>query len=140
MMSTWTCPKCGRSFDRKGQTHECAPAMTLDEYLSAGPPHERPVVEAVLAHIRSLGPVTIEPVSVGVLVKARRTFVELRPMSRWEAVWFVLPRRVEHPRIARVMRASNELTSHAVNARSADDIDEQVRDWLSEAYLSSRAD
>ena len=76
-----------------------------------------------------------EPVSVGVLVKARRTFVELRPMARWEAVWFVLPRRLEHPRIARVLRASAQLTSHAVNARTPDDIDAQVREWLSEAYF-----
>jgi hypothetical protein len=110
--------------------------MSLDEYFATGPPHERPVAEAVLAHVRSLGPVVVEPVSVGILVKARRTFVELRPMTRWEAVWFMLPRRVEHPRIARVLRGTASLTAHVVNVRTPEEIDEQVRDWLSEAYVS----
>ena len=65
--------------------------MTLDEYFATGPPHERPVAEAVLTHLRTLGSITIEPVSIGILVKRTRTFVELRPMSRWEAIWFTLP-------------------------------------------------
>src|SRR5947208_14545401 len=39
----WTCPACGRQFGRNKQSHECAPAMSLEEYFSTGPPHERPV-------------------------------------------------------------------------------------------------
>jgi hypothetical protein len=111
--------------------------MTLEEYFATGPPHERPVAETVLAHLRTLGPITIEPVSIGILVKRARTFVELRPMSRWEAIWFTLPRRVEHPRIARTLRATASLTAHAVNARTPDDVDDVVVDWLTEAYEST---
>ena len=94
-MARWTCPTCQRQFGRTKQAHECAPAMSLEEYLSTGPPHERPVVEVVLAHLRSVGPVHIEPVSVGILLKHQRSFGELRPMVRWEALSFALPRRVD---------------------------------------------
>ena len=59
-MAAWTCPDCSRRFARRAQTHECAPAVDLEEYLSSGPPFERPVVEAVLAHLRSLGEVHVE--------------------------------------------------------------------------------
>jgi hypothetical protein len=117
--------------------------MTLDEYLATGPPHERPVAEAVLAHVRTLGPVTIEPVSVGILVKrsspdrTSRTFLELRPLTKWEAVWFVLPHRVGHPRIARTMRATGPLTAHAVNVRNPDEVDDVLRGWISEAYAAT---
>ena len=111
--------------------------MTLDEYFATGPAHEQPIAEAVLAHLRSLSAVTIEPVSVGILVKRSRTFVELRPMARWEAVWFVLPRRIEHERIARTMRATGSRIAHAVNARTPEDIDDVVRDWITEAYHST---
>jgi hypothetical protein len=118
--------------------------MSLVEYFSTGPPHERPVAEVVLAHLRSLGPVTIEPVSVGILVKhgsaaiRSRTFVELRPMTKWEAVSFVLPRRVEHPRIARTMRATGALTAHVVNVRTPDEVDDTLFGWLTEAYASTQ--
>jgi hypothetical protein len=113
--------------------------MALAEYFATGPAHERPVAEAVLAHLTSLGAVTIEPVAVGILVKRARTFVELRPMARWEAVWFVLPRRVEHARIARTLAATASRTAHAVNCRAPDDVDDQLRDWLSETYSSCPA-
>ena len=53
--------------------------MTLKEYFSTGPERERPIFEAVLAPSRSLGPVHVEPVSVGIFIKRARSFVELRP-------------------------------------------------------------
>src|SRR4051812_576471 len=33
----WTCPSCQRQFARSRQGHDCAPAMTLEEYFSTGP-------------------------------------------------------------------------------------------------------
>ena len=112
--------------------------MSLDEYFRTGPPHERPVAELVLAHVRTLGPVTIEPVSVGILVKHRRTFVELRPMTKWEAVSFVLPRKLTHPRVARTMRASGTLTAYVVNVRTPAEVDDTLLGWLTEAYTSTQ--
>ncbi|HEX6568262.1 MAG TPA: hypothetical protein VF015_03825, partial [Acidimicrobiales bacterium] len=52
-MPAWTCPECRRRFGRRNQSHECAPAMTLDEYFSTGPERERPIFEAVMAHLES---------------------------------------------------------------------------------------
>jgi hypothetical protein len=40
--------------------------MSVDEYFSTGPAHERPIFEAVMRHVNSLGPVHVEPVSVGI--------------------------------------------------------------------------
>ena len=31
-MVAWTCPECGRQFGRNKQSHECSPAMTLEEF------------------------------------------------------------------------------------------------------------
>jgi hypothetical protein len=129
----WTCPECQRRFLRRGQAHECAPAMSLDEYLATAPPHEPPVVDVVLSHLRDLGPVHIEPVSVGILIKRAQGFAELRPMVRWEALAFALPRRVDSARIARRPAP----LWHVVNLRTADEFDGEVRDWLTEAYLAA---
>lgn len=43
--------------------------MTIDDYFSTGPPHERPVFDAVHRYVRTLGPVFVEPVSVGAASK-----------------------------------------------------------------------
>ncbi|MEX2081674.1 MAG: DUF5655 domain-containing protein [Dehalococcoidia bacterium] len=131
----WSCPQCGREFGRIGQGHFCAPAMTVDQYYAARPAYERAVFEAVREHLESLGPFHVEPVGVGILVKRGRTIIELRPKQRWVSVSFVLNRRVDHPRITRTSRGSGSWCYHAVRAHSADDIDDQVRQWLTESYF-----
>ena len=130
----WVCPKCQRQFGRVKQSHECAPAMSLEEYFSSGPERERPIFDVVRAHLESLGPIHIEPVSVGIFIKRERTFVELRPMVKWEALSFGLSRTIDHPRIARKMKGGRR-TYHVVNIREPADVDEQVKEWLTESYI-----
>lgn len=48
---TWTCPSCERSFGRRNQSHECAPALTVEEYFATGPEFERPIFEVVREHL-----------------------------------------------------------------------------------------
>jgi hypothetical protein len=111
--------------------------MALEEYFATGPERERPIFDAVMAHVETLGPVHVEPVSVGIFLKRSHTFAELRPKVRWVALSFGLLREVEHPRIARKMRGSGRRVYHVVNVVEPADIDDQVRDWLTEAYLQS---
>jgi hypothetical protein len=113
--------------------------MSLDEYFSTGPERERPIFDAVMAHVEALGPVHVEPVSVGIFLKRSRTFAELRPMVRWVALSFGLKRTVDHSKIARRMKGSGAAVYHVVNLRSADDVDDDVRAWLTEAYFESPA-
>jgi hypothetical protein len=133
---SWTCPDCGRRFGRRNQSHECEPAMSIDEYFATGlgPPHERDIFEAVLDHLGSLGPIHVEPVAVGIFLKCEQSFVELRPKQRWVALSFPFSRVIDHTRIARTMR-SGGTTYHVVNLRTPADLDDTVRAWLSEAYL-----
>jgi len=114
--------------------------MSLDEYFTTGPPFERPVFEAVLAHLETLGPVHVEPVSVGIFIKKDGSFLELRPMQKWVALSFPLDRVVEHPRIARKPIVTPTRTFHYVNLRNAEDVDDVVKDWLTEAYFLRTGD
>ncbi|MGH9280791.1 MAG: DUF5655 domain-containing protein [Acidimicrobiales bacterium] len=134
-MALWTCPTCQRRFGRPRQSHECAPAMTLDEYFSTGPAHERPIFDAVMAHLDTVGPVYVEPVSVGIFLKHATTFAQLRPMQRWVALYFSLPRRVDHPTITRKVVNYSGRYFHVANLREPADLDDTLRGWLTEAYL-----
>ncbi len=133
----WTCPDCQRRFARKGQSHECAPAMALDEYFSTGPARERPIFEAVMAHLDTVGPVHVEPVSVGIFLKRSRTFSELRPKTNWVALSFSLRRKVTHPLIKRKVMQWHGRYYHVANIANPGDIDDDIRNWLTEAYLES---
>ncbi len=111
--------------------------MSLDEYFSTGPPHERPVFDSVMAHMATVGPVHVEPVSVGIFLKRARTFAELRPMTQWVALWFSLNRRVHHPTIVRKVVGYHGRYFHVANLRTPSDLDDDLRGWLTEAYLGT---
>src|SRR5262245_44148844 len=106
-MPTWICPECHRPFGRVRQGHDCAPGLTQAEYFATGPPHERPVFDAVMAHVATLGPMHIEYVSVGIFFKRSRSFAQLRPRDKWVALSFSLPRQVRHRTITRKVVAYN---------------------------------
>ena len=133
----WRCPECGRQFGRTKQSHDCAPAMSLEEYFSTGPARERPIFEAVMRHLKDVGPIHVEPVSVGIFLKRGRRFAQLRTMQRWVALSFSLRRRVEHPTIVRKVVPYHGRYYHVANLRTAEDFDDQLGDGLIEAYLES---
>jgi Domain of unknown function (DUF5655) len=133
-MRAWTCPDCGRRFGRARQSHDCAPAMTLDEYFATGPPHEKPVFDAVMRHLERVGPVYVEPVSVGIFLKNPRKFAELRPLQRWTALSFSLRRPARHRTIVRKVVRYGERYFHVANVAEPADFDGDLRDLLTEAY------
>ena len=133
-MGEWICPECGRLFGRAGQSHDCAPGLTLEEYFTTGPAHERPIFDAVMAHMEALGPVHADIVSVGIFLKNPRKFAELRPRDRWVAISFSLRRRAQHPTITRKVVEYGARFWHVANVREPGEIDAALLDLLAEAY------
>ena len=131
----WECPECKRRFGRGGQGHECAPAMSLEEYFETGPDFERPIFEAVRDHMEKLDPdIWYEPVSVGVFFKRRSVFLSLRTMTKWIAVGFNLDHKLTSDRISRKVIEHGRRYYHVVNVRSAADVDDELLEWLTEAW------
>jgi hypothetical protein len=112
--------------------------MTLEEYFSSGDIRERLIFDAVMAHLERVGPVHVEPVSVGIFLKRARSFVELRPMRKWVAVSFSLPRAMAHPRITRRVTRYGGRYSHVANIAGPEQIDDDLRAMLTEAYLTAQ--
>ena len=139
-MADWTCPECGRPFGRAKQTHMCAPGLTLDEFFADSHERERPIFDAVRSHLDELGPFDLDPVQVGILFKNGPVFAELRPKKRSMALSFMLPIKLDSPRLSRkVLEAGNKGNKfyHVINIEQAAEIDDQIRDWLTEAYLDA---
>ncbi len=110
--------------------------MTVDDYFASGPAFERPIFEAVRDHLRTLDPdVWFEPVSVGIFFKRRTSFVQLRTMTKWVAVAFNLDRRLSSSRLSRKVIEHAGRYFHVVNVADAAEVDQQLLDWLAEAWL-----
>lgn len=132
----WTCAACGRLFARRGQSHDCAPGLTLEEYFATGPTFERPVVDAVLGLFEP-GAVHVDCVSVGLFLKSPEKFAELRPMTQWVAVWFALGRRAQHRTITRKVTPHGGRWWHVANVRTPADLDADLAALLVEAHHHS---
>jgi hypothetical protein len=121
-------------FGRAGQSHDCAPGLTLEEYFATGPSHERPIFDVVMAYLETLGPVHTDIVSVGIFLKNPRKFAELRPKDRWVAISFALRRRAAHPTITRKVIEYGARFWHVANVPTADEVDADLLALLAEAY------
>lgn len=97
--------------------------MSVEEYFATGPPHERPVFDAVLAYFAEVGPVHVEPVSVGIFLTRARTFG--------------LPRRVTHRRITRKPIQYGARWWHVANVGDPGDLDPELLGFLEEAYAAT---
>jgi hypothetical protein len=133
-MNLWTCPSCGRSFGRTRQSHACLPGNSVDESFAGQPPEHRAAYDAIARHLRSLGPFHEDAVQVGVFLKRDRTLAEVRPRVRSVSLELVLDRVVDHPRISRRIPISGGRAVHCILLTHPDQVDDQVRDWLTEAY------
>jgi Domain of unknown function (DUF5655) len=109
--------------------------MTLEDYFSTGPSFERPVFDAVIEHLNTLGDPFLEPVSVGVFVKRDGVGVlQLRPMTKWVALSLFMPRALHDRRISRKPIPSGRTVYNVVNVGGPDEIDDVVKGWITEAW------
>jgi hypothetical protein len=92
------------------------------------------VFDAVHGYLCTLGPIHVEPVEVGIFLKKRGSFVELRPKTTWVAMSFPMPRRVRHQRITRKPVEAGMAVYHFANLRTPDDLDDALRNLLAESY------
>jgi hypothetical protein len=136
-MATWTCPECLRQFGARNQSHQCVPAMSEAEYFATGAAFERPVFDAVHAHLRTVGPLTVEFLTAGIFFKRARTFAELRPMRKHARLSVLLSRVVVSPRFVKTWRGRGLRSAYFIDLRTPADVDAEMRDWLTEAYFAS---
>ena len=111
------------------------PGGPVDGAFAGHLPRLRAVYDAIMDHLASLGPVHEDAVSVGVFLKRDRKLAEVRPRSRDVSLALYLPRPVRDPRIARVYEPAAPRVVHMIFLHEPDEVDDQVRDWLTEAFL-----
>ena len=130
----WTCPRCGRRFANRNQSHTCAPLGDLERHFERSDPPVRAAFDAVLAAVAPLGPVTVLPERTRIALQVRMSFAAFAARRHWLDGHLVLARRLDHPRFRKVEVYSPRNVLHAFRLTGPDDVDAELCGWLAEAY------
>jgi hypothetical protein len=133
-VTRWVCPNCEREFASANQAHVCVPGITVSELLRRHPSWVSEIYQAVIEHLTTLGPVHEDAVNVGIFLKSDRKIASFRPRVRSVLLSLFLPYELTDSRIARALPVASGRIAHMINITSADQVDDQLRVWLSEAY------
>ena len=132
--SLWRCPKCGRRFANRNQTHTCAALHDLDHHFDGREPIVRELFDLVVTAVRAIGPVTILPEKTRIAFQVRMSFAQVTPRKRWLDGHVVLARRLEHARFRKIETFSPRNHLHAFRLEHAGDVDATFVAWMREAY------
>jgi Domain of unknown function (DUF5655) len=130
----WACPRCGRAFASRNQTHTCALLGDLDRHFAQASPAVRAAFDRVLAVVSGFGPVTVLPEKTRIALQVRMSFAAFMPRRRWLGGHLVLARRIDSPCFLRVDTYSPRNVVHAFRLTSPADVDAEFVAWLAEAY------
>jgi hypothetical protein len=132
--SLWRCPKCGRAFAIRNQTHTCAELHDLAHHFAKREPIVRELYDLVVATVRAIGPVTILPEKTRISFQVRMSFAQVTPRNRWLDGHVVFARRLEHPRFRKIETFSPRNHVHVFRLTSPNDVDATFAAWMREAY------
>jgi len=89
---------------------------------------------ALLAAARRNGPVTVLPEKTRIAFQVRMSFAAFTLKNHLLHGHVVLARRRDSPRFTKIWGPSPRNQVHEFRLRGPDDVDEEVADWLREAY------
>jgi hypothetical protein len=129
----WECPKCGRPFANRNQSH-CCSRYTLEEHFVGKTPYAIELFRGFAKLVRSCGRVRIVPEKTRVAFQVRMSFAAVSLRRDRIVGHVVLARHLAHPRFTKVEHISPRNHVHSFCLHSIEEMDSEVLAWLREAY------
>jgi hypothetical protein len=130
----WTCPRCGARFVTRNTWHGCGD-YTVDGFFEGRPARLRELYDAWVAPVGEFGPFEQVPTKSRIAFMVRVRFagvVRLRKDGLVCGFW--LKRQIDSPRLTKVEHLGRSDWIYQFVLRSEDELDDEVREWLREAY------
>jgi hypothetical protein len=132
-MELWTCPKCGRRFERKGQMHSCK-LFPLDDHFK-GKDRSKTLYEKFRFSVKNrLGDFKIESLECCIHFVGIFTFVAVKIFKDKIVIDFSLDRSLEKERANKNIQMSAHRYLYNIEIRDENDIDDELMEWIEEAY------
>jgi hypothetical protein len=132
----WTCPECNRQFKNRNQPHSCG-YFSIDKVFEKYPSQIFQFFNQIHDTIVSLHGVNVYPVKNGVMYTVNSTFLTLKPHSNYLAVEFLSSEKHYEFPVEKCVRISKTKFANILRVDSYEAIDEQLINWLNEAYITN---
>lgn len=131
----WTCPKCARTFRKKGQGHSCS-YFPIERHLAG---KSRTLYDAFIERMhRKVGDFYIESLPCCIhLVNNAYTFAAVYVMRDKIRLHIVLQQPVKSQRISKIYKASDSRYPSSIDITDEKGLDSQLFDWLAQSYQPS---
>lgn len=129
----WTCPRCGRAFANRNQSHFCG-RHELAPHFAGKSELARLLFEDFVRLVNGIGPAVIVPEKSRIAFQVRMSFAALMVRKTWLVGHLVLARRLEHPRFSRIDTISVRNHVHHFRLERREDLDPLFASWVREAY------
>jgi hypothetical protein len=106
----------------------------LERHFATASPSVRITFDKVLDALAGLGPLTVLPEKTRIALHVRMSFAAFVPRRWWLGGHLVLARRIDNPRFHRIETYSPRNVLHAFRLTAPEDVDDEFREWLVEAY------
>jgi len=129
----WKCPECGRIFDKQGQTHSCR-RVPVEQHF-----RNKEVAQALFVQLQealrsSIGECEVISLPCCIHLYGKYDFLAALPKKDRLEIRFALGRPLDSPRVKQSAQTSGRAYTNCTDIRSASEIDEELMEWLAEAY------
>jgi hypothetical protein len=108
---------------------------TVEDHLTGQPASSVQLYRRFVSMVEQCGPFSYSVTKTTITFKgSRRGFAGALPTRRGLSVYVDLQRVIEDPRVMSVAPYTRRLFVHQIRLAAMDDLDEQFRGWVCEAY------
>jgi hypothetical protein len=128
----WTCPKCGRQFERHDQSHSYR-AFPLQQHFTGKNTSKLLYEKFKQAVKKQLRPFTIESLECCLHFVSTFTFVAIKILSDKIRGDFSLSRKIKNKQINQCVQISAQGYLYIIDIEKEEDIDAPLMEWIKEA-------
>ena len=107
---------------------------SVDLLFADKAPQLRAVYDRLLASLRKFGTIHEAPKQTSIHLEKNSGFAGVHPKKNAINLEFRTDYEIDHPRIARRQQLSARRFEHTVKLENVGDVDEQLLNWLKDAY------
>lgn len=133
VVKLWTCPQCGRQFERRNQSHSCRP-FALEKHFEKKP-YGKMLYEQLRQTLqKQVGDFKVESLECCIHFVSTSTFVAVKIFKDKIRIDFTLSRSVKSARFHQAVQMSVHRFLYYVDIKTPVEIDDELVQWLQEAY------
>ena len=129
----WTCPKCGRVFEKTEQPHSCN-IVPLEKHFKNKEKAKELFDLLVEAIEKESGKVKVISLPCCIHLFGKYDFVAVLPKKEKLEIRFSLDKKINSPRLSQAVPMSASMMKNCVEIMTVEEIDKELLGWIDESY------